>query len=112
MNKEQALEVKSVLLEIRGSIPAHYVDRIYHYYKSFIDQNYGKPCTCQPKYWNMMLEQLRDKVENTLASYELSENQQQTSVQEDQEEKQEIRSGDDNGDNGANKVRKSKKTNV
>lgn len=82
MNKDQALEVKSVLMEIRGSIPASYVDRIYHYYKTYVDPNYGKPCTCQPKYWNMMLEGLRDKVENTLASYEVSENQQQTALQE------------------------------
>ena len=112
MNKEQALEVKSILMDVRGSIPATHVDRIYHYYKSFIDPNYGKPCTCQPKYWNMMLEQLRDKVENTLASYELQENQQQASIQESQVEEQAVRSGNDTGDNGANKVRKSKKTNA
>jgi len=69
MNKDQALEVKSVLMDIRGSIPATHVDRIYHYYKTFIDPSYGKPCTCQPKYWNAMLVSLRDRVEETL-SYE------------------------------------------
>ena len=82
MNKEQALEVKDILMQCNGTIPATHVDRIYHYYKSFIDANYGKPCTCQPKYWNMMLIALKDKVEATLASYEVPENQQQASIQE------------------------------
>lgn len=73
MNKDQALEVKNILLDIRGSIPATHVDRVYHYYKTFIDPSYAKPCTCQPKYWNAMLIALKDRVEETLSSYEKTE---------------------------------------
>jgi len=75
MNKEQALDVKSILVTIHDSIPATHVDRIFHYYKSYIDPNAGKPCTCSPKDWNRMLIELRNKVEATLASYEQTENQ-------------------------------------
>lgn len=91
MNKEQALEVKSILMDCKGSIPATHVDRVFHYYRSYINANMVKPCTCSPKYWSQMLIELRDKVENTLASYE---------QQESQEEKQEIRLGENNGNNG------------
>ena len=71
MTHEQALEVKQILMDCRGTIPATHVDRIYHYYKTFINPSAGgKPCTCSPKYWNQFLIELRDKVEATLASYE------------------------------------------
>lgn len=75
MNKEQAQEVKDLLKTIIDHIPATHVDRIFHYYKSYIDPNAGKPCTCSPKDWNRMLIELRNKVEATLASYEQTENQ-------------------------------------
>ena len=75
MTQEQALEVKSILLQIRDSIPATHVDRIFHYYKSYIDPNAAKPCTCSPRYWNEFLIALKNKVEETLTSYE------QTTVQ-------------------------------
>jgi hypothetical protein len=70
MTREQALEVKSILLDIRDSIPATHVDRIFHYYKSYIDPNASKPCTCSPRYWNEFLIALKNKVEETLNSYE------------------------------------------
>lgn len=70
MTQEQALEVKSILLQIRDSIPATHVDRIFHYYKSYIDPNASKPCTCSPRYWNEFLMALKNKVEETLSSYE------------------------------------------
>ena len=70
MTQEQALEVKSILLDIRDSIPATHVDRIFHYYKTYIDPNANKPCTCSPRYWNDFLVALKNKVETTLASYE------------------------------------------
>jgi hypothetical protein len=66
MTHEQALEVKQVLLQIGGSIPSNLVDPIFNYYKTYVDANMGKPCTCQPKYWNQMLIGLREKVEQTL----------------------------------------------
>ena len=79
MTQQQALEVKQILMDCRGTIPAQYVDRIYHYYKTFINPNVGgKPCTCSPRYWNEFLMALKDKVEATLASYE--ENQQTVST--------------------------------
>ena len=79
MTQEQALEVKQILMDCRGTIPATHVDRIYHYYKTFINPNVGgKPCTCSPRYWNEFLIALKDKVEATLASYE--ENQQTVST--------------------------------
>jgi hypothetical protein len=70
MTLEQALEVKSILLDIRDSIPATHVDRIFHYYKTYIDPNANKPCTCSPRYWNDFLVALKNKVETTLTSYE------------------------------------------
>lgn len=84
MTHTQALEVKQVLLQIRDSIPPNLVDPIFNYYKTYVDPHAGKPCTCQPKYWNQMLMGLKDKVEATLASYEVPENQQQTAVQEEE----------------------------
>jgi hypothetical protein len=66
MTQEQALEVKEILMQIRDSIPATHVDRIYHYYKTYIDPNAGKPCTCTPRYWNDFLIELKNKVEQTL----------------------------------------------
>ena len=75
MTHSQALEVKQVLLQIRDSIPANLVDPIFNHYRTYIDPNAGKPCTCQPKYWNQMLIALKDKVEVTLTSYEPKEEQ-------------------------------------
>lgn len=77
MNKEEALDVKSILVTIHDHIPATHVDRIFHYYKSYIDPNAGKPCTCSPKDWNRMLIELRNKVEATLASYERTEKEEE-----------------------------------
>jgi hypothetical protein len=70
MTQTQALEVKQVLMQIGGSIPPNLVDPIFNYYKTYVDPGAGKPCTCQPKYWNQMLIGLKEKVEATLASYE------------------------------------------
>jgi hypothetical protein len=74
MTQEQAQMVKSLLVEIRDTLPADKVDTIYNWYKEFINPNHGKPCTCQPKYWNDMLVGLKNKVEETLASYEQTTN--------------------------------------
>jgi hypothetical protein len=68
MTIQQALEVKEILLQIKGSIPATHVDRIYHYYVTYVNPSMVKPCTCQPKYWNQMLEGLRDKVESVISN--------------------------------------------
>jgi hypothetical protein len=73
MTHEQALEVKQVLLQIGGSIPANLVDPIFNYYRTYVDASMGKPCTCQPKYWNQMLIGLREKVEETLNKVTLNE---------------------------------------
>jgi hypothetical protein len=81
MTHTQALEVKQVLLQIRDSIPPNLVDPIFNYYRTYIDPHAGKPCTCQPKYWNQMLLKLKDKVEVTLSSY-------------GEEDKQEVGQGD------------------
>jgi hypothetical protein len=77
MTHTQALEVKQVLLQIGGSIPPNLVDPIFNYYKTYINPGATKPCTCQPKYWNQMLAELKDKVEATLASYERTETEQE-----------------------------------
>jgi hypothetical protein len=66
MTQEQALEVKEILMQCQGTIPATHVDRVFHYYKTYIDPNAGKPCTCSPRYWNDFLIALKDKVETTL----------------------------------------------
>ena len=66
MTQEQALEVKEILMQCQGTIPATHVDRVFHYYKTYIDNNAGKPCTCNPRYWNDFLVALKDKVETTL----------------------------------------------
>jgi hypothetical protein len=70
MTHAQALEVKELLLKITDHIPANLVDPIFNYYTTYVAPGAGRPCTCQPKYWNDMLTQLRDKVEVTLTSYE------------------------------------------
>lgn len=62
----EAEDIKSILVQCQGTIPAQYVDRIFHYYKSHIDPNAGKPCTCTPRYWNDMLISLKNKVEEIL----------------------------------------------
>jgi hypothetical protein len=66
MTQEQAQEIKDILLQIRGNIPANLVDPIYNHYKTHINPGFARPCTCQPKYWNQMIVELRDKVEVTL----------------------------------------------
>ena len=75
MTLEQAQEVKDILKTIHDHIPATHVDRIFHYYKSYVNPDANKPCTCSPKDWNRMLIELKDKVEVTLTSYEQTENQ-------------------------------------
>ena len=75
MTLEQAQEVKDILITIHDHIPATHVDRIFHYYKSYVNLDANKPCTCSPKDWNRMLIELKDKVEVTLTSYEQTENQ-------------------------------------
>jgi hypothetical protein len=70
MTHTQALEIKQVLLQIRDSIPANLVDPIFNYYSTYVSPGAVRPCTCQPKYWNQMLGELKDKVEVTLESYE------------------------------------------
>jgi hypothetical protein len=74
MTHTQALEVKELLLKITDHIPANLVDPIFNYYSSYVAPGAAKPCTCQPKYWNQMLEELKTKVEVTLASYEATIN--------------------------------------
>jgi len=73
MTFEEAKDVKSILVTIHDSIPAIHVDRIFNYYKSYIDPNAGKPCTCSPKDWNRMLIELRNKVEETLNQVTVNE---------------------------------------
>lgn len=75
MTLEQAQEVKDMLKTIHDHIPASHVDLIFHYYKSYIDPHAGKPCTCSPKDWNRMLAELKNKVEETIKSYEQIQNQ-------------------------------------
>lgn len=73
MTHEQALEIKDILLQIKDTLPAQYIDRIHYYYQQHINPTEPKPCTCSPKMWSKFLLELRDKVEVTLASYERKE---------------------------------------
>jgi len=66
MTVDKALEIKEILLQIKDSIPATYVDRIFHYYQSEVNPSAGKPCTCTPKRWQIIINELRDEVEKTL----------------------------------------------
>jgi len=68
MTVQQAQEVKDILMQIRGSIPSNLVDPIYNHYKTYINSGFIRPCTCQPKYWNQMIVELRDKVELVLSN--------------------------------------------
>jgi len=67
MTKEKAIEIKSVLVEIKDVLPNYLVDRVFNYYKTELDPGANKPCTCQPRYWNEFLVKLRNEVEKTLA---------------------------------------------
>jgi hypothetical protein len=74
MTHTEAREVKDILMQCQGTIPATHVDRIYHYYKTYINPNVGgKPCTCSPTSWNQFLRELKDKVEQTLNQVTLNE---------------------------------------
>jgi len=68
MTHAQALEVKELLLKITDHIPSNLVDPIFNYYTTYIAPGAGKPCTWQPKYWNDMLIQLKNKVESILSN--------------------------------------------
>ena len=73
MTQAQALEVKEILMQIRDSIPATHVDRIFYYYQTYIDPTTKhKPCTCTGKYWTGYLFSLKDKVTDTLRETEES----------------------------------------
>ena len=63
MNKDQAQEVKDILMQITDHIPNHLTDRIHIYYTMYIKPGHPKPCKCTPRYWQDMLNELRDKVE-------------------------------------------------
>ena len=67
MTLEQALEVKEILMQCQGTIPANLVHPIFEVYKTHLSPGATMPCTCSPKSWNEMLAQLKDKVETTLS---------------------------------------------
>ena len=70
MTYEQALEVKEITDQCVSTIPGHLVDRIYHYYKTYIDPTINnKPCTCTGKYWTGFLHALKDKVTDVINSH-------------------------------------------
>ena len=66
MTVDKATEIKEILLQIKDSIPATYVDRIFHYYQQEINPSAGKPCTCTPKHWQVIIDELKAEVEKTL----------------------------------------------
>ena len=93
MTQEQAQEIKDILLQIRGSIPSNLVDPIYNYYKTHINPGFVRPCTCQPKYWNQMIVELRNKVEVTLNKVTINEKEINTSGEEKKRGRGRISSG-------------------
>jgi len=73
MTREQALEVKEIVDQCVGTIPGHLVDRVWHYYCTYIDpkQNrQARPCTCSGKFWTGYLFSLKDKVTDVLRETE------------------------------------------
>lgn len=69
MTYEQALEVKKITDQCISTIPATHVDRIFHYYQTYIDPAMkNKPCTCTGKYWSGFLHALREKVTDVINS--------------------------------------------
>lgn len=69
MNYEQALEVKQITDACIQTIPATHVDRIFHYYQTYIDPTMkNKPCTCSGRYWSGFLHALKEKVASTIDS--------------------------------------------
>ena len=67
MTLEQAQEVKELLIQCQGTIPANLVHPIFEVYKTHLSPGATMPCTCSPKSWNEILAQLKDKVEATLS---------------------------------------------
>lgn len=73
MTKEEALEIKKITDQCIGTIPGGLVDRIWHYYCTYIDpkQNrQARPCTCSGRYWTGYLFSLKDKVADVLRESE------------------------------------------
>lgn len=68
MTKEVALEVKQRVLDhITDVIPASVVDQAWNaYLEEFNPANREAPCTCNPKNWLSIINQLRDRVTETL----------------------------------------------
>jgi hypothetical protein len=73
MTRQEALEVKEIVDQCNGTIPGPLVDRIWHYYCTYIDpkQNrQARPCTCSGKFWTGYLFSLKDKVTDVLRESE------------------------------------------
>ena len=69
MTLKEALEVKEITDACINTIPATHVDRIFYYYKTYIDPaTIHKPCTCSPGAWNNYLFRLKDKVADVINS--------------------------------------------
>jgi hypothetical protein len=72
---EKAREIKSILDQIRDSIPSTLVDYVYVHWKMYLAPNAGKPCSCNPKPWIGMLEGLRNLVNDFLANNTFTESE-------------------------------------
>ena len=70
MTLKEAYEVKEITDQCVSTIPGHLVDRIFHYYQTYIDPNQKhKPCSCSPTYWSQFLHALKEKVATTMNSH-------------------------------------------
>jgi hypothetical protein len=68
MSKERAEGIQRTLLnEIIDTIPSRLVEPFWETYQQEVGRLKTRPCTCTPKYWLQMVEELREAVNQSLA---------------------------------------------
>jgi hypothetical protein len=68
MSKERAEGIQRTLLnDITDIIPARLVDPFWETYQQEVGRIKSRPCTCTPKYWLQMVEELKTAVAESLA---------------------------------------------
>jgi len=67
MSKERAEGIQRTLLDdIKDTIPARLIDPLWETYQQEVGRMKTRPCTCTPKYWLQIVEELRAAVSQAL----------------------------------------------
>lgn len=67
LTKERAEGIQRTLLnDIQTTIPARLIEPFWETYQEILGTVKSRPCTCTPKYWLQMVEEMRDLVRKSL----------------------------------------------